>query len=689
MTRRKSHKSHVSKKRKRQNSSVQAHHESKEKKQKILEEVLEGKDEINILEEQQLDKEGLNNVALMKSSEISSSTASLDASAHSMSTYLQIMGSTSQPTFKLTKSAPLSSSRLPELFLYVLGSERGALLPSWCDVEYRGCIQQVVCLYLHGVSSEMWNSLRMSPSRTFGQAFSPFLMTELKTPWDQEPFWMRRHKRRSDLQKNGASRDKFKLIAKDRMSIIQWDNKMLRSLFYVKKEKPLKQRKDYSTMGSTMQALRDASAESGTSVGDKKAIPSEESHPKGSDAESNTSTTKSGCTIEQLLLTKYQLKDNLYPNHDEHPTYISLPTGESKYSMVAIDCEMCETSEGKELTRVTFVDSEHNVIYDELVKPHNEIIDYYTVFSGITEEKLENVTHSLKDVHEYIISTFTSETVFVGHSLENDLKALKLVHDRVIDTALVFPHQNSLHKHSLKNLCKRWLNREIQTAGNLGHDSAEDARAAMELTLKKLENGLTFGKIQVKQENFIKQVAKDKTLGLVDDHHALRHILNGAASAMPCTTDEDTIKKAVHSIKKRRANFTWVHFHSVEQWFERNAKNLVGGKGHDAEDTKPLPHDVEKRLGHYTQSIFDSCPENTLVCVIGTPEMHTLQQLSEKFVQMGGREDDDDQDASEEDSSETEIDQLKERIRNLTNTVKNGAFAHFCLKGASVGDGEP
>ncbi|CAG5925144.1 unnamed protein product [Menidia menidia] len=163
------------------------------------------------------------------------------------------------------------------------------------------------------------------------------------------------------------------------------------------------------------------------------------------------------------------------------------PSDKSCAGVYSLACEMCYTIHGLELSRVTVVSSKLEVIYDTFVKPDNEVIDYNSRFSGISEEDVKGNHTSLREVQRTLLSFISSNTILVGHGLEMDLCLLKLLHGLVVDTSVVFPHRLGLpHKLSLNNLTAEYLRRIIQESV-CGHDTAEDAAACMELMLWKLK----------------------------------------------------------------------------------------------------------------------------------------------------------------------------------------------------------
>ena len=153
----------------------------------------------------------------------------------------------------------------------------------------------------------------------------------------------------------------------------------------------------------------------------------------------------------------------------------------SKY--VALDCEMVESSTIEHmLARVSIVDYDGRVLYDVFVKPREEVTDYRTSITGITEDILRRRGERFQTVRSKVVDILKDKIV-VGHAVHHDFEALEiprpdnsLIRDTCLNPALKPP--NRKQTPSLRLLCEYWLDKKVQEGS---HSSIEDARMTMVL----------------------------------------------------------------------------------------------------------------------------------------------------------------------------------------------------------------
>lgn len=253
--------------------------------------------------------------------------------------------------------------------------------------------------------------------------------------------------------------------------------------------------------------------------------------------------------------------------------------------MIGIDCEMCDTENGLELTRVSIIDFHGTVILDSFVKPLSPILNYRQEYSGITPQILDPVTVTLEHIQLACLKIISSKTILVGHSLENDLRALGICHLRCIDTSVIYPHPKGYPlRNKLKYLAKEFLGKQIQAGTeNGGHSSIEDARTAMELVKLKILNGPKFG---LKGKNSILEL-RDPLLSYLpldiistflwtdsDTLNAMRCCVSPRSDGILCSRNTETLDKAMkkfiniqrnHNPTSSLSSFLFISLTSTDQ----------------------------------------------------------------------------------------------------------------------------
>ncbi|KAH9922386.1 uncharacterized protein B0H18DRAFT_1018161 [Fomitopsis serialis] len=333
-------------------------------------------------------------------------------------------------------------------------------------------------------------------------------------------------------------------------------------------------------------------------------------------------------TPMRYILSTEQMIENDYPPPGflETPQPLASTESQGKQSRIyAIDCEMCVTEDGKELTRVCIIDYEADiVVYDQLVKPSKPIQDYLTRWSGITAEALDPVTTTFEEVQTHIINLLSS-----------DLKALKICHPLCIDTSVIYNHPRGRpFKPGLAWLTKKWCGREIQNRGEGGHDPEEDARACVDLLKKKLNNGPGFGEFKIDMESIVERMSRSRsgaiTTAIVDHGNPTAWHGNKATTTITCQSDEEVLEGLLGSIPSHY--FVFGRFTSLAR-----ARGWVTPKtGVDSiPDSDPTPatpadmNEVLSTLNSHLVRLYAALPPRTAVIIFtGHSDPRRMSELN-------------------------------------------------------------
>ncbi|KAG1889870.1 hypothetical protein F4604DRAFT_1876618 [Suillus subluteus] len=278
-------------------------------------------------------------------------------------------------------------------------------------------------------------------------------------------------------------------------------------------------------------------------------------------------------TLKEMIENEYPVPSymaDVFEKEVSEESLLLLPADKLESKIYAIDCEMCLTEDGKELTRVCMIDYESGiVVYDKLVKPPKPVTDYMTKWSGITESLLASATTTVAEVQAQIMPILAP---------------------------------------------KEWTDIHSSRGADSGHDPEEDARACIDLLRAKLRYGPSYGDVWGGQAG---RGGPGSVRSVVVDH-GNPGVMHGskASSNVPCTSDEEVLNGLLQAIPAHE--FAFGRFTGVADalgWLTTKATAAETPVVTPAEPSPIVLANAQATLNNQLVTLYTSLPARTALII--------------------------------------------------------------------------